>query len=585
MPVDIQIVSKLLVHLGLTNPVLEVLKPNDQSYRALLLQPAGPILADQQRIGPLDLAKADQRSRMLLTLARERGDHLVVTPEYFLPISTLKFCVESDVFPAPGALWVLGCESMTPAQLNEFKQAAPDDCNVIFEPDETAIVQGVYYDPIAFCFVTKNAAGTYKRVVLFQFKMRASRDEHFFENKHLRVGSVVYQFKGEDSLLSLSAIICSDAFAIVEDEAVRQKLTDRSTLIHIQLNPDPRHVDYRKYRTETFSKSWELTNCDIICLNWAQNIVQCDSPDDVGKNWSNIGGSAWYLPSKRCSTKDHEVVSNECKGLYYTHLKSRRRHVLLFHYDEAVFGLTVPKIVQTGPGVLDNNLGPQLDARFTWSEGDSSWAENHSIPDTGLSTLLAHDKDTESAFATLKGAESLLCVERAVSLSCGPDQIEESWHEVDHLDFCRMRDDEIVPRTTFCLDKIPEAETARHERIQKVVALNNILAKETLPRQIRDLAGGGTTVAWRADCPNTNVFKVGSKPALVAFLGMQPMPSRLKNLADAAFELLRLENADHKFRVAVCYRKADGSAVFAEIKALTDITYDGGSMTNITGGA
>src|SRR5690606_9183856 len=128
-------------------------------------------------------------------------------------------------------------------------------------------------------------------------------------------------------LLKLSAIICSDAFAVGDDDKARRKLTDRATLIHIQLNPKPRHSDYRKYRNEIFSKSKELTNCDIVALNWAQDMVQYDEIEGKHSDWNNENGSAWYLPAHRCSTNDEEVEHNEKKGLYYSwHIK--RRHVL-----------------------------------------------------------------------------------------------------------------------------------------------------------------------------------------------------------------------------------------------------------------
>lgn len=583
MTINIRNVGDVLIARGLSNPALNMLKPDDQSYRALLLQPAGPILADTERIGPLDLQKADALASQLLALAAKRGDHLVVTPEYFLPVATLLKCVQGDMFPAAGALWVLGCESMTPAQLDTFKQDCAGFCDVIFEDDTAAVVQGTYYDPVAYCFVTSDKDGQITRVVLFQFKTISSRDEHFFENKNLRCGSVIYQFKGEEDILGLSTIICSDAFAVGDDELVRRKLTDRATLIHIQLNPKPRHSDYRKYRNETFSKSKDLTNCDIVTLNWAQDMVQYDEVGGKHSDWRNESGSAWYLPAHRCSTDDSEVESNERKGLYYS-WHAKRRHVLHFHYEEAAFALTVPKVVQMGLAIHDNNIGPKLDKRFTWDETLGLWVENETCPETGLQAMLSHDEDVSAAFSSLKDIESRLRIERAISLSCGPHSIKEHWHHVNQLDACRMGEDEIVSRTTLRLDRDTTAETARFDRIQKVAALNNILANAVLPKQIGDLSGGAT-VTWSPGSPNTNVTKEGTRPALVAYLGSQPAPNRLKEIGEAAFELLRRENKSHKYRVAVCYRRTDGTAAFADIKPLTDITYDGSSMTSITEGA
>lgn len=83
-------VQEVLTPHGLQAPDLAVLQATNQSYRALLLQPAGPIYADTLRIGPMDLAAAEARSDQFLELAKQRGDQLVVTPEYYLPEASLR---------------------------------------------------------------------------------------------------------------------------------------------------------------------------------------------------------------------------------------------------------------------------------------------------------------------------------------------------------------------------------------------------------------------------------------------------------------------------------------------------------------
>lgn len=578
----IRFVEDVLVTQGLENPDLAALQATHQSYRALLLQPGGPIYADTARIGPLDVAAAEQRSDRLLTMAAERGDQLVITPEYYLPVASLRKCAQGGAFPAPGTLWVLGCESMTPAQLKQFQVDCTGFCNVLYEEDPAPQVQGNYFDPVAYCFVTLDAEGSYKRVIILQFKTAPSRDEHGFENKQLRCGQVIYQFRGKDDLLGISAIICSDAFSLGEDAAAIKKLTDRAVLIHIQLNPKPKHTDYRRYRNEVFRKSAVVTDCDIICLNWAQDMVQYDALDKPPANWKNESGSAWYLPARRCSVNDIEVESNEAKGLYYT-WHSKKRHVLHLHYDEAVFALTVPKVLQEGPAIQDNLVGPQLDSRFGWDNASSSWVARTESPETGWNTVIAEDHHVAAAFQSLQDTNNRLRIERAISLSCGPHTIKEQWHRADNLDVCRIDEDEVVGRTTLQLDRDAGAKTARHQRIRRVTMLSHILANEQLPLSIKDLAGGGATVNWGPDSPNTNVSKTGVRPALVAYLGEDPPLDSIRNVGEAAFELLRRENEAHKNRVAVCYRTPTGTK-FADIKPLTDITYDGSSMTSITEG-
>lgn len=576
-------VEDVLAARSLQTPDLLLLQATHQSYRTLLFQPADPVYADAQRIGPLDLAAAAVRSDSFLALASKRGDQLVVTPEYFLPISSLQKAAQGEHFPAPGVLWVLGCESMTPARLAAFKNDCAGYCDVIFEEDPSPAVQGNYFDPVAYCFVTQDAEQKLKRVVLFQFKTAPSRDDHGFENKQLRCGRTIYRFQGKDGLIKLSTIICSDALALGEDSEANKRLSDRTILIHIQLNPKPKHTDYRRYRNEVFRRSAVTTDCDIICLNWAQDVVLYDASGQPPQKWENESGSAWYIPERRCSVKDAEVGSNEAKGLYYT-WHDKKRHVLHFHYDEAVFALTVPKVLQDGPAVHDVLTGPLLDTRFGWNAGTGTWLENTSCPETGWNTVINSDAAITAAFQSLQDIQSRLNIERAISLSCGPHSMKEQWHRVDQLDVCRIPESEIVGRATLQLDRDADAKLQRQQRISRVATLGYILQNESLPLSIKDLEGGGALITWSPESPNTNVAKVGMRPALVAYLGENPAADLVERIGKAAFELLRREDKGHKNRVAICYRTVTGATKFADIKPQTDITYDGSSMASITGG-
>jgi hypothetical protein len=581
-PVLIKDVRYVLESRGLENPDLAILQATHQSYRTLLLQPSGPIYADTQRIGHLDLTAAAAKADAFLAMAAERGDQLVVTPEYFLPVSSLAQAAKGGPFPVDGALWVLGCESMTPARLASFKEDCAGHCDVIYEKDPAPAVQGNYFDPVAYCFITRDADKNFKRVILFQFKTAPSRDDHGFENKQLRCGRTIYQFQGKDGYIKLSTIICSDALELGEDLDANKKLSDRAILIHIQLNPKPKHTDYRRYRNEVFRRSPDVTNCDIVCLNWAHNVIQHDSSPHAN-TWKNESGSAWYVPKRRCSVRDDEVANNEAKGLYYT-WHEKQRHVLHFHYDEAVFALTVPKVMQTGPAVHDVLIGPQLDARFVWDVNAGTWLASASCPETGWSDVINANPEVTAAFQNLQDIANRLHIERAISLSCGPHSMKDQWHRVDNLDVCRIPESEVVARATLQLDRDVAASEERHKRITRVAALRHILQTEKLPPQIKDLAGGGASITWSPDSPNTNVIKVGARPALVAYLGENPRMDLVKQISDNAFELLRGENKDHKDRVAICYRTVAGVTKFADIKQQTDITYDGSSMASITRG-
>jgi hypothetical protein len=73
-PVFIKDVEDVLGSRRLETPDLAVLQATHQSYRALLLQPLGPIYADIQRVGHLNLAGAAARDDAFLTLVAQRGD-------------------------------------------------------------------------------------------------------------------------------------------------------------------------------------------------------------------------------------------------------------------------------------------------------------------------------------------------------------------------------------------------------------------------------------------------------------------------------------------------------------------------------
>lgn len=576
-------VGDLLATHGLSNPTLEVLRATEKCYRALLLQPSGPFVGNTTRIGPADLDFADRQATALLEMATKQGHHLVVTPEYYLPIKTLLACVHGDRFPAADAIWVLGCESMTPVQLAAFKADAESagKCRVFHEKDNAAPAQGIYYDPVAYCFRSKDAAtGEELRIVLIQFKTISSKDEQYFENAVLRTGKLIYQFHGPKKRLALASIICSDAFNIAGDSDVLLQLTEDATLLHIQLNPKPRNADYLQYRVDTFRRTERTSNCDIVCLNWSEDIIFLEQEGGKAHEWKNEAGSAWYLPHDRASSDDALVEQNERNGLYYSWHR-RKRHVLHFHYAPAVFDFSVPKVEHPGLQLHAVSTGPKLEARLVWDDA-KGWVSQTTCADTGLAQLFACDAKVTAAFSALSKNESRLRIERAVAISCGLTSGVDDWYGAGTLKSLSMSDDEVTKRITVRLERNEDSQTARHGQLQSVSALHEILATAQLPLQVRDLRGGGASVYWSKKSPHTNVVKDGVEPAHIAFLGFQPEHRRIEDACDAAYGLLHRENEPgRRHRVAVCYLTLTGP-VFANIKQLTHIADDGKSPTSFS---
>jgi hypothetical protein len=479
------------------------------------------------------------------------------------------------MFPQSGKLWVLGCESATPTELAAFVQVTAGQAAVIHEPVPT---NGTFLNAVAFCFQAQDADGAWVRVVLLQFKTCPSRDDHFLENEHMLRGSIIYRFNNPGSQLGLVTIICSDAFSIVEAPGLLEQLIDRSILIHIQLNPNPRHRDFRTYRTRTFGGNSDLTNCDIICLNWAQHITQFHDGGESNQ-WNNISGSAWYLPINRCTTADKEVLRNHNMGLYYCCMQERR-HALLFHYDEAVFQLTVSKPLADTFEVIVNRLGPLMVKRLEWDTPSNLWREQLAHPDTGFKAQLAADPDVSAALSDVRAKDNDLAVERLVALSNGEVRNVDKWYRVDLLDSCILEQDEMVRRITFACDFCPKSITYRHTFLQRTGGLWHVVSNNgDWPLQVSDVAGA--TLSWSVMEPNYNLFKEGTSPALVVYLGEHPEPDKIRNIADGLLELLRREGHPYCYRLAVCFRR-HGQLKFAQLPALTRIDVSSGDLTDFT---
>lgn len=560
----------------LVNPELEVLKPNNQNYSCALLQPSGPIYADNTRIGHYNRPESELRCKAFIETANYKNIELVIAPEYCIPWNTLQEIANGPTFPSPGQLWVLGCESATIPELESFKGATAANCKTIHE---VLPHQGNYTDPLAYCFQTLDLLGNWHRVILLQFKTTASRDELFLENENLKCGSVIYQFQNLGSLLKLASIICSDTFGITDNKNILNNLSDRTILIHIQLNPKPRQTDYRAYRAQIFGRDSDLTNCDIICLNWAQNIEQRDASGGEPVKWNNIAGSAWYLPKTRCTTHDQNILRNHEKGLYYCYMEERR-HALFFHYSEAVFELSVSKPVAEGYGVVANKQGPLMKARWLWGTALNSWEDCHEAADSGLKMSIEADPDLKSALSDFVTSADALAVERALVLVCGTAKNDEEWFRVDELDSCRISHDEVVRRVTFAGDNSEPAVFFRHHRLQQASILGKLLTDHPdWPPQVKDIQGA--RIEWSAANPNYNSYKKGAEPAAIVYLGEHPPTETVTRIRDKLLHILKRDGRPYWRRLAVCFRK-HGILSFAEMPSQTRYDNASESVTNFT---
>lgn len=556
--------NALLADLGLAPPDLEMLQPTAASYTCLLLQPSGPIFASEQRIGGLNQALNEVKALEFLRLAKNRGAGLAVAPEYFVPWKSLGKILAEGTIPDEGALWVLGFESITLENLAALQAELKDACDVVYEPAKNLPADRTLLDPVVLLFNSQKADGSSRLVALVQFKTLACRDNLFEEEGLLKRGTTVYQFHGKDSTLKAAVIICSDAFGL-NDEIV-PGLVDRGTLIHIQLNPDPRHQAYRQYRKTAFELDDRASDCHILCLNWARTI-SLHHKNGTSEYWPPVGCSTWYCSNDACSPQDNIVVPNQGHGVYYAYMNKERRHALLLDYDEAVFELRVPKVITKGKGVIANKNGPNTLGRYVWNSEAAAWQGQTAPPTLSFNELVNSDAEVKAAMNHIGGANAV-DIERLLALSAASINGTDSWHLSKDIDAFNIGLEEVVRRVTVAQDAHEEAQAFRHHRLRVIANLRHILnVHKPWPPQLTGI-DENAEIRWSKDRSSFNVWTKNGVPGLIAYLGDEPQSRSLENTVDMLINLVRrVETSDQK-RIAVLYRKF-GDLKFADMPGLT----------------
>jgi hypothetical protein len=547
--------TQLLTESGFTAPDLHVLNPNHENYTASLFQPHGDIEADTNGLRNADQRLAhNQHSAFLLDAATEKVA-LVITPEYSMPWKTLEESLRNGVAPEPGSLWVIGCESITLDQLAAFKTSMSSVSSTIYEP--LATQQGRFLDPVLYIFKTKplNGATTPSLVIVVQFKTSPMGDASHFEINGLQTGTRLYCLGNGTTQLRLATIICSDAFALLDNEA--RQIYDRTLVIHIQLNPQPRQTQYRQYRSRLMQYGGDQT--ELVCLNWAKDVHERSG--GTRKCWHNISGTAWYLRPDKFDREDSTLTANHRKGLYYTWLHDSRCHALFFIYEPAVFKVIASKVAHIGvPASISRRRGPQLQHTRFWDSSALRWIDAVTVDD-GFAAIASVSGDAEPDLKALVGVNPF-AAERALALAAGRIQTYE-WHTLGQLDSCGITYTEVVNRITACHDTDTEASQFRTKRLKNAHRVVTAL-KTMLPAALADLKVG-FKFDWLPQSPHTNIVSPERKRATAIYLGDEHTMESVEEIAAKAADYIgqweKTEDAivEARQRLAVWYRNSQGS--------------------------
>ena len=567
---DIKKVSNILLENALGTPILNALIPNEDNYTMLALQPHGDIEASAEGVRSRDRILATRQFGKFLEYAKETQADLVITPEYSMPWEVLIEAISGGMGPVQGELWALGCESIKISELESLKERLAPFATVIYEPLDANST--LFVSPLAYIFVSPSAPdnGEAKTVVLVQFKTHAMGDDNHFEINGMRKGTRIYQFGDNEQNLKLTSLICADAFEFTDEIAIA--IHDRGLILHIQLNPNPRHERFLGCRERLLSYNGDTT--EVLCLNWAEDVIM--SISGHRRDLKNIAGSAWYLKSREFDDKDITLCSNHRQGLYYTWLEPHRSHALFFNYKPAIFLFTATKVAHVGvPGSVSRRRGPQLTKTCNWNDQAGSWVEK-TTADDGFSAVITESGNARTEIKRIADVNPLE-VERILALCAGEIESNEDWHKVNLLDSCVIGLSEIIRRVTFAQDTHEEAIRFRTTRLRRCSRLWEILKSEELPPALSDLKSG-FRFKWSHNSPHQNVESTSGKLATVIYMGEESSPTQIEAIKKRVADFLHKSSSDidqsrsAQQRLHVWFRNEKGTIIL--YKPYRDVKID-----------
>ena len=538
-------VSTVLANEGFILPALNILVPNVDNYKALLLQPYGSIEANEQGVRNKDRAFAYRQYKKFLEDAYQIGADLVVTPEYSMPWKSLMDALKAGIVPAKYKLWALGCESIKYSELEALRDELSESISIIFEQLDKE--NDRFLSPLAYVFNTPDGGGEEHIVLLVQFKTHPLGDVDHFEVNGLQRGISIYQFGGGQGGLKLTTLICADVFSFEDRHA--QAVYDRGLILNIQLNPVPRHERFLGSRDRILGFAGDAT--EVICLNWASGV--CLWQGQTQTCWNNISASAWYIKANEFDDGDNTQLKNYQRGFYYTWHKPLHTHALFLNFDAATFLFEATKVAHIGvPGAVSKRRGPQLIKRGVWNDEDAEWSEQESA-ESGFSGISDESGNAENDIKRIV-QKNPLAAERVLALSAGEITEGYCWHTLRSLDSCVLDASEVILRVTFCQDTDDRAKSFRIARLRRLSRLWSIInTDDKLPPSLEDIKFN-VRLEWISNSPHQNVISGEAKRATLIYMSEDSAIARVEEVKAKAAEYIRSYFADDNERLSALQR-------------------------------
>ncbi len=498
---------------GLCLPQIALLDPTPTSCEVLAIQPGGEIESRSDFIGHEDRVQAVAKFDRLIDLSIDRNIDLLLAPEYSVPWDCLERAFKERRLPPSGKLWALGCESITPLELQELESRVPD---IVWIHEPPAKSSRSFLDCLCYVLQTDSTDGQSRYVALLQFKTIPMAGGNSIERDNLIPGTQRYflRNRGED-FLRFVTILCSEALSFdVDREATRQLFQYPTLIFHPQLVPDTRHENMRRYRAEIYTKTCG-SNVEVFSLNWA-SLMRQPAPDR--------GNSSYFLRHDKFTPREARLQKNHTLGVYYSRWQCHRAELFAFSYHEHVFHFSVSKTGSLGAAVQASRTGPEMQSTWRWEVAQSSWVTCASVDD-GFRDLCRPYGASLLAIC-VDGALSSLDVERLLALTCGQIKASADWHVVTNMSSYTAETDERTKRVTFVHDQYGDSQRFRELCLESLAGLLSriLVSPELFPDCISDLIDNYRLIAPRpADGFRHNIIprSPDGAGATAIFLGHQ----------------------------------------------------------------
>lgn len=496
---------------GHSVPDFPFLHPDENRYQCLLFQPVDTVVASSSGFTCPSL---EERCTAFLRLAREKVVALVATPEYCVPWNVLEALFVAGVFPPEGSLWVLGMQSIRPNELDALRDKL--DVALLYDRPWDAPRTGEFLDPVCFVFLDSDK----QPIVVVQFKQaQASVRRDTIECNHMIHGREGYFIENDSTSIRLAVLLCADALTFTPDSNLPDFPVRSYLLLHLQLNPQPRHPELSMYRCRIFDMNTEDT--EVLCLNWGTGTEISFSSSQVAINSPH---SALYWKAKTHIPADQTLAANHSGSAYYFYWIQRRAHIYVLHDIEhsLLFDTSKPSQV-FGPPPTSVRSGLQNPISFVWD--GSSWSQRQL--DDGVSDLIM--QTSQSAQQILFSLDRIE-LERFVSLCCA-EVSGQSWYCPTKLPSFSLQADETYQRVGFCRD--PDSRRQAAQKLAKVSHLvthfpNGLKKSQSHAPLLQDVE-----IFYSSTRRNINVYREGMAVATAAYVGDDLGGLRAKQAIDS----------------------------------------------------